>query len=421
MEIKEILDGLKSDFEAFKTANDQRIEEIAKKGVADPILVEKQQKIEARIDELSALKAQVEQLEVLANRPNMTGGEKDFSKEEVEHKQAFENWIRNPRDAKASQELGLAQKAVATTSNAAGGYAVPEIISRQIAEKLQDISPMRRILTVQTVGSSDYKELVDVNGEAFGWVGETGTRSETGTSQLEEAAPTMGTIYAYPKATEESLDDMFFNVGSWLVRKTSVAFAKGEGAAFVSGNGTNKPTGFLNGTPTTEEDEGSPFRAFQTLQYLPTGVAANFANDQTGSPAGNPGDVFIDVAHKLKSGYTAGAVWLMNRTVMGAVRKFKDANGEYLFAMSNNAGEMGNLIGYPIIEMPDMPNVGANAFPVAFGNFNEGYLAVDRTELRITVDDNITTPGYVKWYVRRRLGGIVKNDDAIKLIKCATS
>jgi HK97 family phage major capsid protein len=103
------------------------------------------------------------------------------------------------------------------------------------------------------------------------------------------------------------------------------------------------------------------------------------------------------------------------------VRKFKDANGEYLFAMSNNAGEMGNLVGYPIIEMPDMPNVGANAFPVAFGNFNEGYLAVDRTELRITVDDNITTPGYVKWYVRRRFGGIVKNDDAIKLIKCATS
>lgn len=341
------------------------------------------------------------------------------TKADREHLKAFDAWFRDPRDSQKAADLK--QKAVQTTVAGDGGYAVPEIISTRIAEKLQDISVMRQLVEVQTVGSSDYKELVDVNGEDFGWVGETGSRSETNSGGLEEVAPTMGTLYAYPKATEESLDDMFFNVEDWLVRKVSLAFSKGEGAGFISGNGTNKMTGFLNGTPTSAGDEDSPARAFGTLQYAPTGAAAGFTNGPFDSPAGYAqADALLDVEFALKTGYRQNAAWLMNRNTLKTIRKFKDSNGEYLWSRSLIAGQPSTLNGYAVMEMEDMPAIGANAFPIAFGDFRQGYLAVDRTGLRMTVD-NITTPGYVKYYVRRRQGGKVWNDDAIKLIKCAVS
>lgn len=421
MELKEILDGLQKDFVAFKDANDTRIKEIEAKGVADPITVEKVQKIEKSLDSLAEMRSQIEQLEILAKRPRIDGKGDEFTKEQREHKDAFEAFMRNPKSSEANTKLALAQKAVATTTDAAGGYAVPEIIARQITEKLQDISPMRQLVRVVSIGSSDYKELVDVNGEGYTWVGEGTSRSETDTSTLAQVTPTMGTIYAYVKASEESLDDIFFDVSSWLVNKSVRAFARGEGAAFVSGNGTNKPTGFLNGTPVSTGDEDSPARTFGVLQYIPSGTAGGFGSLSLTSPVKYPGDCLIDTVHSLKSGYTAGAKWTMNRSTMGTIRKFKDGNGEYLFQMSNNDGEMGVLLGYPIVEMPDMPDIGSNTFPVAFGNFEEGYLAVDRVGLRISVDDNITAPGFKKWYLRKRVGGKLKNDDAIKLVKMAAS
>ena len=346
--------------------------------------------------------------------------------DERDHLKAFDAWVRDPRSNEKAAHLQMAAKAVQTTTDAAGGHAVPEIISRRIGEKVQDISPMRTLVRVETVGSSDYKELIDVNGEAAAWVGETGTRSESNTPQLEQATPTMGMLYAYPRATEESLDDMFFNVEDWLVRKVSVAFAKAEGTAFVSGNGTDKPTGFLNGTPVTTNDEetvGSPLtaRAYQILQYLPTGAAGAFSAGPLDSPLGYAqADVFVDTEMAMKPEYRSNAVYLMNASTLGTVRKLKDADGNYIWSRSLIIGQPSTINGYPVRELPDMPDIAANSLSIAFGDFQEGYIAVDRVGLRMTVD-NITTPGYVKYYVRRRQGGIIYNDDAIKLIKFAAS
>lgn len=420
-DLNKTIGDLGSAFEEFKATHTAEIAEIKKNGVADPLTADKLTKIEADLDGLTELKKQLEEVEKKIGRPQFNSKGEEFTPEEKAHGEAFEAWVRDPRDNAKNGELKLAQKAVATTTDAAGGYAVPEVIGRKIWNKIQDEDPMRRILDVIQVGTSDYKELVDVNGESFGWVGETGTRSETTTPTLAEAAPTMGTIYAYPKATEESLDDMFFNVSNWLVNKSVAAFIRGEGQAFIDGNGTNKPTGFLNGTPTSAGDEDSPARAYQTLQYFPTGVAAAFANDPFASPQGSPGDVLYDAIHGMKAGYRGGAIWTMNTTTKGVIRKWKDADGEYIIRPGLEVGEGDMILGYRIEEMEGMPDIAANAFPVAFGNFREGYLAVERTGLRITVDDNVTTPGYIKWYLRRRVGGIVRNDDAIKLIKCAVS
>lgn len=231
----------------------------------------------------------------------------------------------------------------------------------------------------------------------------------------------MGEIYAYPQVYEHILDDAFFDVAAWLQRKIARAFARGEGEAFISGNGTNKPTGFLTGTPVATGDFDSPARTFGVLEYIPTGVAGAFPNDMLGSPPANPGDVFIDTIHALRPVWRQGAVWLMNTTTKGTVRKFKDVDGNYLLRMGLEVGEGDQLLGYPIREMDHMPDVGSNTFPVAFGNFREAYLAVERTSLRITIDDNITSPGSVKFYVRKRLGGKLRQDQAIKVIKAAAS
>lgn len=406
----------------WKEADRKRDEESKKYGDA---LSETKSKLEAIEKETAKLEDTLKRLDDIESKMDTPAREREgITKAEREHLKAFDAWFRDPYNQEKAAELRA--KAVSGSTNSEGGYAVPEVISRRIQEKVQDISMMRQLVTVQSVGTSDYKELVDVNGEGFGWVGEKGTRNETGTGGLEEVVPTMGTLYAYPKATEESLDDIFFNVEDWLIRKVSTAFAKGEGSAFISGDGTNKPTGFLAGTPVATNDEelvGSPAagRAFGTLQYLPTGAAAGFQNGPLDSPATyNQSDVLLDVETALKPAYRQNGAWIMNKSTLNVIRKFKDADGNYLWQRSLIAGQPSTLLGYPVFEFEDMPSLGANAFPIAFGDFKMGYLAVDRTALRMTVD-NITTPGYTKYYVRRRQGGIIWNDDAIKLIKCATS
>lgn len=418
--LNEALDNLGRSFEAFKETNDKRLQEIEKHGKASGETLEKLAKIEKDMNALEDIKDRVEKMELAANRPGK--GKDDMTPEQLEHSKAFNAWVRNPSDPQRAAALQQAERnmAVSTTTDSAGGYAVPEEISRQITSKIIDLSPIRRHAKVVQAGTKDYKELVNVRGSTGGWVGETDTRTETSTSALEEVAPTFGMSYAYPKATEESLTDIFFNVEQWVVNESAVALAKQEGAAFVSGNGTKKPTGFLNGTPVSTGDEASPARAFGVLQYFATGAAAGFANSRVDSPPDDPGDVFLDCVYGLKKDYRAGAIWLANKATLGTMRKFKDADGNYLWQPGLVAGQPPTFLGYGIEEDEEMPDIGANAFPVAFGNFREGYLIVDLVGLRITRDE-ITTPGYVKFYVRRRVGGKLKNDDAIKVIKCAAS
>ena len=310
------------------------------------------------------------------------------------------NAYRKAIETKATQAV--------TSTGSAGGFALPEIIEREIARLSVDISPIRQIATVRMVGSPDYKELFDINGAGFEWVGETGTRSQTDTPDLAEVAPTFGTASAKPQASEESLDDLFFDVESWLTMSAAEAIAQGEGAAFVSGNGTNKPTGFLTGTPVSTADSS---RAFGVLQYVASGQAAAMPTSL---------DTLYDVVYALRARYRNNARWLTSKLVLASMRKYKDADNNYLWQPSLIVGQPSTFMGYAVNEAEDMPAVAANAFPVAFGDFREGYLIADRVGMRITRDE-ITTPGFVKFYVRKRVGGKIRNSEAIKLLKIATS
>lgn len=422
-DITKLVTEMKTLTETHQKTNEERLKELEAKGVADPLTVEKQQKIEARLAEVDQLKSMIDRITIQMARPSAQSDAPKYSEAQKKHAEAFEAWMRNPGDEQKAQDVRVAaiETKDVTSLTTSAGHAIPEIIGARIQETLQLMSPMRSLLNVITVGSSDYKELVDVNGEDGGWVGETSSRPATSTPSLEQAVPTFGEVYAYPKIYEHILDDAFFDVRSWLVRKIGITFARLEGIAWISGNGTNKPTGFLNGTPVVTGDFDSPARAFQALQYLPTGVAANFQNDLLTSPAGDPFGVFVEAIHAMRPMWRQGANFVMNTTTKGVLRRFRNADGDYLLRGGIEAGEGGQILGYNIVEMDHMPDIAANAFPVAFGNFPEAYLACERTAMRLTIDDNITAPGSIKFYARKRVGGITRQDQAIKLIKCAVS
>lgn len=357
----------------------------------------------------AALESQIRDIEAKSNRPN---GAIQSSQAQDEYKSAFIEWMRNPMDRGAEAKLfDIQRKAVdvRTSVGGSGGFALPEQIARDIAKTERLSSNVRDYATVVQVGTSDYKELINRNGSATAWVGESGARSLTATPNLVEAVPTMGTIYAYPQATIESLDDLFFNVESWLSQQVADDIAIGEGTAFVSGNGTTRPTGFLNGTPVATTDA---LRAYGTLQYFASGAAATLGTA--------PFDVLKGAFYGMKSGYRTNGVFSMNSLTMGALSLVKDSTGVPLLQRSVAAGDPDTILGRPVAIFEDMPDIAANAFPIAFGDFKRGYLIVDRVGLRM-VRDEVTTPGYIKWNVYKRVGGGIKDSDSIKLIKCAVS
>jgi HK97 family phage major capsid protein len=421
IEVKRLVEDQGRAWEEFKKANDAAIQAKADGAAVGDL--------EAK---LAVINDALDKVQTKLARPGaMSGSPGDRTSPEAEaYKAAFMSWVRNPADPERRTALqlrarelqrveskafggddGFEQRAAqtVTSTGSAGGFALPEIIERAIARLSVDISPIRQISTVRTVGSPDYKELFDVNGAAFEWVGEAGTRSQTNTPDLAEVAPTFGMASARPQASEESLDDLFFDVESWLISSAAEAMAAGEGLAFVSGNGTNRPTGFLAGpTPVTTADAS---RAFGTLQYVASGQAAAMPTSV---------DILLDMVYTLRARYRANATWVLNKLVLSSLRKYKDTTNQYLWQPSVQAGTPASFLGYPVIEAEDMPVVGAGNFPIAFGDFREGYLICDRVGMRITRDE-ITTPGFVKFYVRKRLGGRLRNTQAIKLLKIAAS
>lgn len=398
-EVKGLIDAQGRAWEEFKASNDERIKAEAK-GIADVLFEEKAAKINSALDDIGA---QLKALEAKANRPG--AGMEGLTEAEAEHKAAYGKWMRKGVE---DGLLAAESKAFQTTVSADGGFAVPKQIDTAIVKKLVDISPIRAIAQVVAIGTSDYKKLADIGGTASGWVGETASRTATNTPQLAQIAPTMGELYANPQATQVMLDDVFFDAETWLANSVAEEFARAEGAAFISGDGTNKPTGFLTGTPVATADAS---RAWGVLQYIASGQAAAMPTSV---------DVLINMTMALKAGYRAGAQWVAAKAVVGALRSYKDTTGQYLWQPSVQAGVPSTFLGYAVTEAEDMPAVGAGNFPLAFGDFAAGYLIVDRMGTR-TLRDPYSNKPYVGFYTTKRVGGIVQNSEAIKVLKIAAS
>lgn len=387
-------------FEAFKEGNDQRLGEIEKKLTADVVTRDKVERINRALDEQKRL---VDHMALKAARPALAGGAE--SPEAAEHKAAFSAYLRRGDE---SGLRALEEKALSIGTPADGGYLVPPETDTEIGRRLSAVSPIRALASVRQVSGAVLKKPFAASGMAAGWVAETAARPQTNTAQLAELSfPTME-LYAMPAATAALLEDAAVDVESWIAAEVDAVFAEQEGAAFVSGDGTNKPKGFLSYTKVADG-----VWSWGNIGYVATGAAGAFK-------ASGPADTLIDAVYALKAGHRQNGSFVMNRRTQGAIRKFKDADGNYLWRPPATPGQPASLMGFAIAEAEDMPDIAADSFAIAFGDFRAGYLVVDRTGVRVLRDPYSAKP-YVLFYTTKRVGGGVQNFEAIKLVKFAAS
>jgi HK97 family phage major capsid protein len=310
------------------------------------------------------------------------------------------------RKGEAGTLRDLESKALSVGSDPDGGFLVPDELERSINRAVSDVSPVRAIAGIRQVSGSVYKKPFAITGAESGWVAETAARPETDTPTLAELSfPTME-LYAMPAATSALLDDSAVNIDEWIAEEVRDAFAQQEGTAFVTGNGTNKPKGFL---AYTNVDNAS--WSWGNVGFIKTGVNGAFAST-------NPGDKLIDLVYAVKSGYRANGTFVFNRAAQAVIRKMKDGDGNYLWQPAAKAGDASLLMGYPVAESEDMPNLATDSYSVAFGDFRRGYLFVDRVGIRILRDPYSSKP-YVLFYTTKRVGGGVQDFNALKLLKFA--
>ncbi|GIL03328.1 MAG: phage capsid protein [Alphaproteobacteria bacterium] len=394
-------DELMRAFDAFRQTNDERLAQIESRFGADVVTDEKMARIGRALDEHKAL---IDRLVLKGRRPALEGGT-TATLAQIEHRQAFEAYVRN------GQDNGLRRfemKAMSYGSDPDGGYLVPDETASEIGRRLAAISPVRSIAAIRTVSASVYKKPFAVSGPATGWVAETDARPQTATPTLAELQfPTME-IYAMPAATQTLLEDAAVDIDAWIASEVEAAFAEQESAAFVAGDGVNKPRGFLDYDTVTEASW-----EWGKLGHVATGADGAFA-------ASDPSDVLVDTIYALKAGYRQNAHWVMNRATQAEIRKLKDGDGNYLWQPPAAPGGRAMLMGFPLVEAEDMPDIGSDALAIAFGDFARGYLVVDRAGVRVLRDPYSAKP-YVLFYTTKRVGGGVQDFDAIKLVKFGTA
>lgn len=313
--------------------------------------------------------------------------------------------------AEEKQALVDYVKGMNGTTGPTGGFGVPESIASDIEARVLKMSPVRAVADVRLIDTPNYRLLVNLRGTGSGWVGETDTRSTTSTPTLESITPPLGTVYALAEVTEELVADFAQNIESFLTQDVSEHLAEQESNAFINGDGTDKPEGFLARTIVAS---GDATRTFGQLQYIPTGAAANLGTDLPGK--------LLAMIFAMKAGYrqNGAAAWMASTPVVQALSELKDTQGRPLYLPSLREGTPGTLIGFPMVEAEHMPAVASNSFPMAFGNWQRGYTIADRSGVEI-LRDPYTKKGFVQFYVRKRVGGTVRNSDAIKLLKVASS
>ena len=382
---------------AMREKNDEAL----KAKVDDVVLTEHVDRINASVGEIQRALDDVTR-KVAAGAINGDGSPQSPARRE--YKASFLKFFREGAEAGLGD---LAVKAGLTTqSKPDGGYLVPTEMEETITRVLGTVSALRSLATVRTVGTGAYKRVVNIGGTGTGWAGEEETRPETASPGLRELDFPVMELYANPYATQGLLDDAMVDIEAWLADEVATVFAEQEGAAFVSGNGVRRPRGFLS-----YETVANASYAWGKLGFTVTGGAAGFA-------ASNPGDAFMDLFYSLKGGYRTNGTWLTSDAVMPSIRKFKNTQGDYIWAPP--ALDMSaTILGKPVVTDDNMPALGANAFPVAFGDFRSGYVVVDRVGIR-TLRDPYSAKPYVTFYVTKRVGGGVQNFEAIKLLKCST-
>lgn len=329
------------------------------------------------------------------------------AQQDAPHQVAFEAYVRSGDDD-GLRTLPLEGKALTTAIASEGGYLVDPQTSETIRSVLRSSASIRRIANVVTVDAIAYDVLIDHADMGSGWATETGALPETDTPAVERISIPLHELSALPKASQRLLDDAAFDIESWLAERIGEKFARAEAAAFIMGDGIEKPTGFLH-HPTVANDSWS----WGSIGYIATGAAGGFGADA--------GDTIVDLVYSIGARYRANGAFVMNSKTTGAVRKLKDADGRFLWSDGLQAGEPARLLGYPVVVAEDMPDYdGDGAMAIAFGDFDSGYTIAERPDLRILRDPFSAKP-HVLFYATKRVGGDVSDFAAIKLLKFGES
>jgi HK97 family phage major capsid protein len=390
-EIKAAVEALNKAFADFKSEHTKQLDEI-KKGHADALQALKVDVVNA---EVGRLQKELDGLTTKVAAAQM-GGAGGPALKDKEYSDAFQ----------AHFKKGEVQASLNKGADGEGGYLAPVEWDRTITDKLRLVSPMRELATVQPVSGAGLTKLFNLGGTSSGWVGETDPRPNTGTPTFASLGFGWGEIYANPAATQQLLDDSAINLEAWLASEVEDEFAKQEGVAFFSGNGTNKPFGILTYVTGAANAAKHPFGA---IKLVNSGVAAAIAADGV-----------IDLIYDLPSKFTANARFALNRKTQGAVRKLKDGQDNYLWQPSYVAGQPATLAGFPITEVPDMPDMAANSVPILFGDFKRTYTVFDRVGVRV-LRDPFTNKPFVQFYTTKRVGGGVHNPEPMRGMKVAVN
>lgn len=428
--VTEAFEAVQKSIADMRKDNDQSYEEL-KKGHETRFreLQEKCDKQEAQIVQLIKARNDLERqkvlidervdlLEAMADRPKGS----IISKMVDEDCELFLRWFRSggrdneaksARDNLRTKALELKVGEVAIGTALLGGNALPKIIESMVGSLIRKLSGVVDAIGPQQVGSSDYNKLLTISGAAGNWAAELGARSQTAAANLRNIKPTWGELYSYTFASKESMEDIFFDVQGWLVNDIAMQHALALSTAIYSGNGSARPTGMTNTTPTATADYASPMRAAAVYQFV------SHSGVDTSSPNRLTLDILLAAIYALAPGYRSGSQFAMNSVTQGIARRLKTTFGEYLWQPSVQAGQPDRLFGYPVFTWEDLADGNTvDGFVAAFGNWPMAYSLVNRGELAI-VAEGITTPGTTKFYVSRRWGGIPYNNDAVKFVRNA--
>lgn len=308
----------------------------------------------------------------------------------------------NLQAANAEGSRAAIQASMSVGSNSDGGYLAPVEWDRKIGQAQRAVSPIRRIANVVTTNVGAYSTLWNTAAWGSGWVGETATRPGTSSATLAPVLFTEGEIYANIAVTQRLLDDSEIPLDQWVSDQIATEFSRQEGIAFVSGDGVNKPMGFLQ---YLVGSAGATSHPGGVLSVTNSGNAALITADQ-----------LVQIKYDLAAPYRQNATWLMNSQTAAAVAKLKDGSGNFLWRESFLASQPSTLLGSPVEIDENMPNVAANAYAIAFGDFKAGYVINDRLGVRILRDPYTNKP-FVMLYATKRVGAGVSDPNAIRLMK----
>ncbi|MCB4379437.1 phage major capsid protein [Synechococcus sp. MU1644] len=349
---------------------------------------------------------QTEERLTMLDRKNMTAARTPLAgavDAGAPHQKAFNAYLRSGEDD-GLRGLELEGKSLSTAVNSDGGYLVDPRTSETVKSVLNATASIRSIASVVNVEATSFDVLVDHTDVGAGWATETATQAETDTPTIDRITIPLHELSALPKASQRLLDDSAFDIEAWLAGRIADKFARAEAAAFVNGDGIDKPRGFLTHTSVDND-----VWAWGNLGYVPSGIDGDVT-----------AEAIIDVVYALGAEYRANATFVMNSKTAGIVRKLKDNDGRFLWSDGLAAGQPATLMGYPVLIAEDMPDAGTGADAIAFGDFNAGYTVAERPDLRVLRDPFSAKP-HVLFYATKRVGGDVSDFAAIKLLKFATA